>query len=330
MTTPAGCTTESPPATAERPRRPSWFARIFLQEDLNFLLTNRLPRRWLTIAVGRFSKIRSRWLTRVSLWVWKRFASDLDLSEAAETDFPSLHAAFTRRLKPGARAFDPDPTVVTTPCDGIVGAHGRIDGTEVFQAKGFPYPLEDLLPDPELVAKHRDGLFVTIRLTSSMYHRFHAPCDGALRRVTYVSGDTWNVNPLALRRVEKLFCKNERAVLDLELPGDGGQALTLVPVAAILVAGIRLNCLPEVLDLRYRGPNELRCDAEFGKGDELGYFQHGSTILLFASGGFEFAEGIREGGVVRAGQPLFRGRHVSSTAPRPDPVSDPSTSYDDR
>ena len=129
-----------------------------------------------------------------------------------------------------------------SPCDAIVGACGAIEDTELFQAKGFPYTLQDLLCDPELVETHRNGRYVTLRLTASMYHRFHAPHDGRLDRAIYVSGDTWNVNPIALKRVERLFCKNERAVLPLTLSRTA-RAVTLVAVAAILVAGIRLRCV---------------------------------------------------------------------------------------
>ena len=122
--------------------------------------------------------------------------------------------------------------------------------------------------------------------------------------MTYVSGDTWNVNPIALQRVEKLFCKNERAILDLQLPTPD-IALTLVPVAAILVASMRIHGLPQTLDLRYRGPNVIPCDVAFKKGDELGYFQSGSTIVVFASGNVRLGEGIREGVRIRVGEPLL-------------------------
>ena len=91
----------------------------------------------------------------------------------------------------------------------------------------------------------RNGCYITLRLTSSMYHRFHAPYDCNVDSVTHVSGDTWNVNPIALKRVERLFCKNERAVIRTRLAG--GHAVTLVPVAAILVAGIRLRFLDQML-----------------------------------------------------------------------------------
>ncbi|HEV7447057.1 MAG TPA: phosphatidylserine decarboxylase, partial [Steroidobacteraceae bacterium] len=181
-------------------------ARASAQEDLNFLLTNRIPRRWLTLFVGRLSRVRNPFVRDTSIAIWKLF-SDLDLSEARKTHFDSLHDCFTRELKEGARPVDPDPAVLTSPCDGIIGAAGRVlDGT-VLQAKGFPYPVADLVGDPQLAARYRNGSYVTLRLTSSMYHRFHAPHDLRVERVTYISGDTWNVNPIALKRIERLFCK---------------------------------------------------------------------------------------------------------------------------
>jgi phosphatidylserine decarboxylase len=116
------------------------------QEDLNFLLTNRIPRAALTRFMGWFSKIENPLVRDGSIALWKLF-SDLDLSEARKTHFRSLHDCFTRELKPGLRPFDPDPSIVATPSDGIVGAHGRIADTELFQVKGAPYSLLDLLGD---------------------------------------------------------------------------------------------------------------------------------------------------------------------------------------
>src|SRR4029079_14891510 len=151
-------------------------------------------------------------------------------------------------------------------------ASGPIEGTRVIQAKGFPYTLEDLLIDPALVSLYRDGRYVTLRLTSAMYHRFHAPHDGRVERATYVSGDTWNTNPIALKRVERLFCKNERVVLRTRLDA-GNHLITLVPVASILVASIRLHFLNVLLHLRHKGPNVIECDARFRRGEELGWFE---------------------------------------------------------
>jgi phosphatidylserine decarboxylase len=116
--------------------------------------------------------------------------------------------------------------------------------------------------------------------------------DCRVEQVTYVSGDTWNVNPIALKRVENLFCRNERAIIRCRLESTG-HLITLVPVAAILVASIRLHFLDVLLHLKYRGPNIIPCDASLQKGQEMGWFQHGSTILVFAPEGFSFCSNIR-------------------------------------
>jgi phosphatidylserine decarboxylase len=193
---------------------------------------------------------------------------------------------------------------VASPSDGIVGAHGRIADTELFQVKGAPYSLLDLLGDSALVDQHRNGSFVTLRLTSSMYHRFHAPFDAHIERVTLIHGDVWNVNPIALKRVERLFCKNERAVIRTHL--STGEAVTLVPVAAILVASIRLHFLDMVLNAQTKGPVNFPCDVKVSKGEELGWFEHGSTIIILAPGDFTFCDGIAEGTRIRAGQALLQ------------------------
>jgi phosphatidylserine decarboxylase len=138
-----------------------------------------------------------------------------------------------------------------------------------------------------------------------MYHRFHAPYDGRIEQVTYISGDTWNVNPIALKRVERLFCKNERAVLQTRVAATGDN-VAIVLVAAVLVASIRLHFLDVLLNLRHRGPNVFDCKAGFNKGDELGWFQHGSTAIVFAPEHYALCDWVREGAMVRVGQPLMR------------------------
>ena len=281
----------------------TFLRRLLAQEDLNFLLTNRVPRILLTRWMGWFSQLRHPWLARASIAVWRVF-TDIDLSEAREARFDSLHACFTRALKPGARPVDLRDEVLTSPSDGIVGACGVVQDGQVFQAKGFPYRIEELFGPTQDTTPFRDGCYVTLRLTSAMYHRFHAPHDARLEHVSYLSGDTWNVNPIALARVERLFCRNERAVLRLRL-ARGGHPLALVPVAAILVASIRLHCVDVRLHLRYRGPHEIPCEASCRKGEELGWFEHGSTIIVFAPAGFRLAEGLAPGTRIRMGEPLM-------------------------
>ncbi len=276
---------------------------LFLQEDLNFLLTNRIPRGLLTRFMGWFSQIRHPLVCRASIAVWRLF-TELDLSDARQQRFASLHECFTRELVPGARPVNDDPTVLTSPCDAIVGACGEVVAGQVFQAKGFPYQLRDLFGPTQDITPFVDGVYATLRLTSAMYHRFHAPHDCEIEHLTYLSGDTWNVNPIALARVQQLFCRNERAVLRARLKA-GGHPIALVPVAAILVASIRLHFLDVLLHLRYRGAHEISCHQAFAKGEEIGWFQHGSTIIVFAPRGFRLCDGIASGAMVRMGSALF-------------------------
>lgn len=281
------------------------------QETLNFWLTNRIPRRLLTRAMGRFSRIRSPLLTRWSIAIWQWFADDLRLHESETDSFESLQACFTRRLKPGARSIDADPDALVSPCDAVIGAHGRIDEGLLLQAKGMTYRLGDLVGGPAHAARHENGSYVTLRLKSSMYHRFHAPCAGRLESIDYISGDVFNVNPPTLKRLDRLFCRNERAVLPIEADLPESEAswrlgpVTLVPVAAVLVASMRFGFLAEPLNLRYRGPNHIDCDAHFERGDELGWFEHGSTIIMLAGAGLELAPGLATGNTIRMGERLL-------------------------
>ena len=303
----------------------SILADVLQQERLNFLLTNRIPRRLATRLVGWFGRVEHPLVRYPSIALFRLFA-DVDLSDAARTGFRSLHDCFTRELRPGARPIDPDPGVLASPCDGIVGAAGRIDGSTLIQAKGFAYTLEDLLCDPAAAVRYRNGRYATLRLTAGMYHRFHAPHDCRVEQVVYVPGDAWNVNPIALRRVERLFCRNERAIVRMRLAASA-HVVTLVPVAAVLVAGIRLHGLGLLRD-RARGEHgALRCDASFSKGEEMGWFEHGSTIIVLAPDGLELCANVRSGAVVRMGQPLMRLPAVTAAAADP-PPSQPGFSPD--
>jgi phosphatidylserine decarboxylase len=279
-------------------------SRVVQQEDINFLLTNRIPRRWLTLFVGWLSKIENPLVSVPAIALWRLFC-EVDLRDARHTHFRSLHECFTRQLKEGARPLDPDPAALLSPSDGIVGASGKVIAGECLQAKGFLYTLMDLLADRELVRLYQQGSYVTLRLTAGMYHRFHAPDNCRVEQVSYISGDTWNVNPIAVQRIENLFCKNERAVIRLRLE-PSGHLITLVPVAAILVASIRLNFLNVLLHLRYRGPNHIPCAAPLKRGEEMGWFQHGSTIIAFVPPGIQLAAGIEAGATLRMGQALFK------------------------
>ena len=277
---------------------------MFQHETVNFALTNRIPRRLLTVFVGWFSRIEHPLVCNASLAVWRLFGGNLDLREAKERRFRSLHHCFVRELKDGARPIDLRPDIATSPCDAIVGACGRIEGTTLLQAKDSTYTLEELVGDRDLASTYHDGWFVTLRLASTMYHRFHAPFDSELDHLTYIAGDVWNVNPPALRRVRRLFCQNERAVLPLRLVGTD-HGIMLVPVAAILVASIQFKFAASGLDLAFHGCERRPCRASFAKGEEMGHFRHGSTILAFASRDALLCANVQPGTIIRVGQPLF-------------------------
>ncbi len=289
----------------------SALARLGAQEDLNFLLTNRIPRHAATRFMGWFSKRRNPAVRTASIALWRLFC-DVDLTDAAETRFGSLHDAFIRRLRDGARPVNTDPGTIVSPSDGIVGAFGRVSAGQVLQVKGFPYAIADLLGSVAEAQEWRDGWFVTLRLTAGMYHRFHAPHDLTVEQVRYISGDTWNVNPIALKRVERLFCKNERAPITVTL--DSGHRLALVPVAAVLVASIRLPFLDADRNVRSGGQGVRPSKARFGKGEEMGWFEHGSTIIVLSPADCPPVPGLIEGQTIRMGEPLLR----SPGGPMPD------------
>lgn len=277
--------------------------RLGAQDHVNFLLTNGLPRRWATRFIGWFSRIEQPLVCRLSIAAWRMF-SDLDLRDAEEKRFRSLHDCFTRRLKAGARPFIQDLDMLASPCDGIVGASGAIAQGRLLQIKAMPYRLAELLADPAEAAFYEGGTYVTLRLTAAMYHHFHAPADCVVTRVRHLFGDVWNVNPPTLARVPRLFCRNERAMLSLTLR-PSGYRITLVPVAAILVAGIRLRFLDLPQGRGRRAGSDLPCNVSLARGEPMGWFEHGSTIVLLAPKGFRLADGLADGTTIRAGEPLL-------------------------
>jgi phosphatidylserine decarboxylase len=277
--------------------------KIFQHERLNFALTNRIPRRLATRFVGWLSKIEQPFVCRASIAVW-RFFCNPDLSEAKKEKFTSLRDCFIRELKERARPINPDPKILVSPCDAIIGASGAIHGTDLIQVKGSSYSLPDLLGgDRNLSEFYRDGCYTTLRLTAAMYHRFHAPHNLRVDRVRHIQGDSFNVNPPALARVDRLFCRNERVIIRTMLEKTD-YVVTLVPVAAILVAGIRLRFLDLVVNPRYS--TTIPCNNYFEKGQEMGWFEHGSTILVLAPKGIALCEGARPALTIRMGEDLMR------------------------
>jgi len=273
------------------------------QAQLNFWVTNRIPRRWFTLAMGRLSKVRHPWIAKPCIALWQRF-SDLDLSEAREQQFASIHACFVRQLKPGLRPFDNNPDLLCSPCDAIVGAQGIIGQGELLQTKGMVYTVQELLQS-QIDAQACEGYhYVTLRLTASMYHHFHAPHDLNVKQLRYIHGDVWNVNPPTLKRISSLFTKNERAVIELSL-SQTGQTAWVIPVAAVLVASMRFTFSDLHLHLRYRGPTQTEVRATLTKGQHMGWFEHGSTIICLIPPTWQWV-GPDTDQRIKAGQAIYR------------------------
>lgn len=276
--------------------------RQLLQDNLSFWVTNRIPRALLTRLMGRISKWRSRTFARFGIAIWRYFG-DLDLREAEKTEFDSIHDCFVRHLKPNARNFGSSPDVMCSPCDAIVGAHGKIEHGCLMQAKGMVYELSDLMQS-HVEAQSCEGYsYLTLRLTASMYHHFHSPHDSRVKRLRYIHGDVWNVNPPTLKRIHSLFAKNERAVIEMDLLRTSQKAW-LIPVAAVLVASMRFTFSDIHLHLDYQGPTEHKLDTLISKGQEMGWFEHGSTIICLIPPNWSYI-GPATGEKIRAGNPLW-------------------------
>ncbi len=194
----------------------SIFDTIVQNEALNFALTNRIPRRLLTSVVGRISKSENPFVYRPAMALWRMF-SDLDLSDAKVETFKSLHACFTRELREGARTVDTRADFLTTPCDGIVVACGAIEGNQLLQVKGSHYTLANSPGEAISVAtaravRHAAPHGDDVSPVSRTVRRDGASC--ALRARRCLERQSASACPRA-----RLYCRNERALLDFELAG---------------------------------------------------------------------------------------------------------------
>lgn len=246
-------------------------------------------------------------------WLIARFirAFGVDMREAAEPDpraYPHFNAFFTRALREGARPVDTSPQAIVSPADGAVSQAGEISGGRVLQAKGRSYTAAELLADEPDAALFDGGSFATIYLSPRDYHRVHMPCDARLTGMRYVPGDLFSVNAVTAASVPSLFARNERLVCRFET-AHGPMAMVLV--GAMVVAGIETVWTGPVAPA---GTSVLAFDLESpatarqrGKGEEMGRFQLGSTVILLLPRG-----AARWGTEFSAGSPLRMGQRIGS------------------
>lgn len=278
-------------------------------DTLNFVLTNRIPRVYFTRQMRWLSQVQSPWLTRLVLKLWGAFAK-LETEDTVDGPFASVRDFFVRGLKPNARPVDPNLEVWVSPCDGLLGAHGLIEKGQALQIKGMPYSVAELLGSEELAQTVSNYRYTTVRLTSGMYHRFHAPCDLVVKQARLISGDVFNVNPPALKRIPSLFCRNERVVLTCNALGrDAGVLYTfyIVAVAAVLVASVRVKGLDQVLNCTCPDGLNFPMNLQAQRGEELGWFEQGSTLVVLTPPECTLLEDWSFGQRLRMGQALWHG-----------------------
>jgi phosphatidylserine decarboxylase len=267
-----------------------------------------LPQHLLTALIWRIARIRQ---VAVKNFLISHFVNiyDVDVADVKQEvpgEFATFNDFFIRELVAEARPIDADINSIVSPVDGTVSIADVIRGDSIIQAKGIDYSLDDLLAtDLEQAKAYVDGTFATIYLAPYNYHRIHAPLDGELLAARYIPGDLFSVNEATVTRVNGLFRRNERLVMHFET--SSGPA-ALIFVGALNVGSIstpwsgelrpQKNGVVDVLDLS-------GCATTVRKGDLLGWFNMGSTvILLMPSGTCEWGNDICAGQTLRVGEAI--------------------------
>lgn len=232
---------------------------------------------------------------------------EVDMSEAAEANpraYSCFNDFFTRELKEGARPIDSDDNVLCSPVDGAISQLGKIKQGQIFQAKGQSFNVNELLGgDPELAQPFISGDFATIYLSPKDYHRIHMPITGKLRKMVYVPGKLFSVNPVTAQKVPNLFARNERviAIFDTEVG-----PIAMVLVGAMIVASIETTWAGPVAPMRkhvVKFDYKQDSDITIEKGAEMGRFKLGSTVVLCVPPGkIDFMKELEAESPVRMGE----------------------------
>jgi phosphatidylserine decarboxylase len=264
-----------------------------------------LPQHALSRLILRATRVRTPWFKNALVRGFLKLYA-IDMTEAAQGDplsFGSFNEFFTRTLKPGARSIAADPAAIACPVDGTISEAGSIDGERLMQAKGRCYALTELLAAQPWARDFEGGSFATIYLAPFNYHRVHMPLRGQLKDTVYVPGRLFSVNAATAAHVPKLFARNER-VLTLFDTAFGQVAVILV--GALNVGSIATVWAGDITPAARRvitrlPPQEVLLE----KGEELGRFNMGSTvILLFQRNRARWLSEVRAGASVRLGQSM--------------------------
>jgi len=268
-----------------------------------------LPRFWLTALVYRLARVRQKsvknFLIRKFVWLY-----DVNVEEAEKDvpdDYASFNEFFSRGLATGSRAVDASPSTLVSPADGILSAAGTIHRDEIFQAKGRTYSLRDLLAtNTDDADQFIDGLFATVYLAPYNYHRVHAPVAGELKMARYVPGDLFSVNAMTASRVPRLFTRNERLICHFQTVIG---PMVVIFVGALNVGSITTPWSGEIRPRKSAVVEEIELPAftskTVRKGDLLGWFNMGSTVIvLLAPGSCSWMNQLEQGQRLRMGETI--------------------------
>ena len=268
-----------------------------------------MPQIYLTQIAGWFAKQKWGVLTHVVIKAFaKKYNIDMSIAQKGQfSDYASFNEFFIRPLKENARPINQNPTTLCLPADGRISECGHIDDNLLLQAKGHFFSLEDLLAeDKELVETFKNGEFVTTYLSPRDYHRVHMPCDATLRKMIYVPGDLFSVNPFLAQHVPNLFARNERVicVFDTEFG-----TMVQILVGATITASIGTTWAGVINPPRHNEVKTWTYEGESAvkllKGQEMGWFQLGSTVInLFQANQVRLADHLSVNEPVRMGEIL--------------------------
>lgn len=282
-------------------------------DSLKVALQYCFPQHGLSRLTGKLAAAKAGPLTRrIIEWFIKRYK--VNMSEALHEDpgyYATFNDFFTRELKPGARPIAEDPALLVHPADGAVSQCGPIEGDRIFQAKGHDYTAQALLGgEAALAEQFENGSFITTYLSPTDYHRVHMPVAGTLKRMIYVPGKLFSVNPLTAQNVPGLFARNERVVCLFETE-IGPMALVLV--GATIVASMETVWAGTITPpagsslFSWQYPTEGSGSVHLDKGAEMGRFKLGSTtVLLFGENAVEFVDGVEAEAPTRMGEAMAR------------------------
>ncbi len=269
-----------------------------------------LPKQGLTHLAGWFAKQEAGFVTQ---WAIKAFAKcyKIDMSQAQHSEFSAyktFNEFFVRPLKESVRSIVCDSNTLAMPADGYVSQLGKIQGQQIFQAKGHDYSVEALLAGQYQLSEHfKDGDFITSYLSPSDYHRVHMPCDGTLLEMIYVPGDLFSVSPLTAQNIPNLFARNERLICVFDT--EHGKMVQIL-VGATIVGSIETvwcGCVNKTRSGIIQRTCYDKNDApiRLKKGEEMGRFKLGSTVInLFESNKIHFADDLMPTQAIRMGELL--------------------------